>query len=100
MGDPHPLIIFNINNYDINYEQECIPVGCVLPALDLTRPSYWTETPHQTETPPPDRDPLDRDPPWIETPHQTETPQTEIPLPRGQTNTCENITFANFVCER
>ena len=32
----------------------------------------WTETPL-------DRDPLDRDPP-------------------GQTNTCQNITFGNFVC--
>ena len=32
-----------------------------------------------------------RRPPWAETPHSP---------PRGQTNACENITFANFVCGR
>ena len=30
----------------------------------------------------------------------TETPVHRVPHPRGQTNTCENITFANFVCGR
>ena len=94
------------------------------PALDRDPP--WTETPldrdPRTETPlldrdSPDRDPvtLDRDPtpldrdPRTETPSLTETslgqrpcldrdsPWTET-LPRGQTNTYENVTFANFVC--
>ena len=88
----------------------------------------WTETlpeSHQTETPlnrdppwtdthtpdgdsplaetlpdrdPPDRDPLDRDPPWAET-HLDRDPPGQIPRPPcRQTDTCENITFANFVC--
>ena len=47
----------------------------------------WTKTPW-AETP------LDRDPPWMETP-QTET-ETET-RPHGHTDTCGNITFANFV---
>ena len=34
---------------------------------------------------PPGRDPPGQRPPWTDTP------------PRGQTNTCENITFTNFV---
>ena len=79
------------------------------------RPS-WTETLLDRNPPgqrPPDRDLLDRDPldrdpldrdhcietPWIETPW-TGTLLDREPLPCGQTNTCENITFANFVCER
>ena len=37
--------------------------------------------------------PLDRDRPWTETPGQRPSP----PPPCGQTNTCENIAFANFV---
>ena len=59
----------------------------------------------QTETP------LDRDPPLTETPlghrpPQTETSRMETPLDRdrdppcGQTDNCENIIFANFVCGR
>ena len=52
-------------------KQECIPVGCVPPALYCMGGSPWQR------------------PPW-----------TRIPPLRGQTNTCENITFANFVCRR
>ena len=50
----------------------------------------FTETPldRGTETP------LDRDPSWMETPRQRPRP------PPGQTDTCENTTFANFVCGR
>ena len=32
--------------------------------------------------------------------HRKETPSGQRPRPCGQTNTCENITFANFVCGR
>ena len=55
-------------------EQECMPVGCILPA------HYHTERGVSlTETP------LDRDPPWTETP-RTETPPDRDPPrdPRGQ----------------
>ena len=48
-----------------------------------------------TETPL-DRDPLDRDPLDRDTETKTET---TLPTPHcGQKDTCENITFANFVC--
>ena len=60
--------------------QECIPVGCVLPALYRTGGSPWTETPGQMDRDLPgqmDRDPPDRD-----------------PLPPGQTNASENITLS------
>ena len=50
------------------------------------------QRPPWTETPILNRDPTDRDP-------RTETPLDRDPK-RGQTNTCENITFANFVCGR
>ena len=101
-------------------EQECIPVGCILPTHYCTGGYPW-------QRPPMDRDPLYRDPRTETTPghrpFQAETPQAEIPLDRdppgqretpwdrdppsrdrdrdmpcGQTDTCENITFANFVC--
>ena len=51
--------------------------------------------------------PLDRDPPPTETPRQRspwidppDRDPSETPPPRGQINTCENITFANLVCGR
>ena len=84
-------------------KQECIPVGCEPPA------HYRGGGVSLTETPPPDRPPGQRHPHWIETspsgqrpsprqrPPRTETPWTETPSPRW-TNSCENITFANFVC--
>ena len=90
-------------------KQECIPIGCVPPARYRTwksppgqrPPSPWTETPW-TETPLDrnpqtetllDRDSLDRDPPIPGL-----RPPGQRPPSRGQTGTCENITFANFVC--
>ena len=64
---------------------------CIPPARNRMGVSL-TETPLDRD-PALDRDPfLDQDPPW------TETPRTETP--RGQTDTCENITFANFYCGR
>ena len=93
------------------HKQECIPVGCILPACYHTgwvsvQGVSLTETlPGQR---PPDRDPLDGDPPG-QRPHWTETPVQRPPwtdplvkwpvmhagteTPRGQTNTCENITL-------
>ena len=53
-------------------EQECISVGCVLPARYCMGVSL-IETPPPTETP---RDPPDREPPW------TEIPRTKIPRQR------------------
>ena len=47
-------------------------------------------------------DPLDRDPVWTETPRQRppgQRPPGQRPSCR-QTNTCENNTFAHFVCGR
>ena len=51
---------------------------------------------------PPDRDPLDRDPPPLDRdPLDRDAPPTETEtFPCGQTDTCENITFINFVCGR
>ena len=55
----------------------------------------WTETPPGQRHPPGQRPPGQRPP-------RTETPQDGDPLgqrpPCGQTDTCENISFANFVC--
>ena len=53
-------------------EKECIPVGCLPPTLYHTVQRPPRQRPSWTGAPP------DRD-------------------PRGQTNTCENITCANFV---
>ena len=76
-------------------KQELIPVGCVLPAR-YRRGGSVRGGVSLTETPL-DRDPFDRDPPGQRPPWtEAETP----PPPRGQTDTCENITFANFVCGR
>ena len=47
--------------------QECISVGCLLPAFHRTEGSPWQTTPW-TETPPGQRPPLDRDCPLTETP--------------------------------
>ena len=80
-------------------KQERIPVGCVPPAhsrnggVSVTRdPSPQTETPldrtHWTETPL-DRNPHGQRPLWIETPLNRDHPC-------GQTDTCENITFAKL----
>ena len=107
---------------NITEDPERIPVRCVPPAHYSTGGCpgvFLTETPRTenpwTETPPDrdpcilDRDPLDRDPldripgqrPLGQGPTKTETPKTETEtLPCEQTNTCENITFATFVCGR
>ena len=90
------------------YLQECIPVGCIPPAL------YHAGGIH-------DRDPPNRDPrtetPGIETPPRTETPQTETPrqrTPRQRppwdrdrdspvnriTDMCKNITLPQLRCGR
>ena len=98
------------------YEQECFQVGDVPPAL--YRGGIPDRDPPSGQRVPPDRDPLpheqrphppfwtksppDVDPTWTETPSPMDTDPTldrDTP-PRGQTNTCENITFANFVCGR
>ena len=94
---------------------ECIPVRCLPSALygtggSLSRGVSLTETPSRqrppwTETLPWTETTLDRDPP-TETPRQRPSPWIETPPDRdrefppppcGQTETCENITFANFV---
>ena len=56
-------------------EQECIPVGCVLPAL------YRTGVGLHDRDPPGQRPPVDKDPPPRDTSVWTETLC-------GQTNTC------------
>ena len=67
----------------------------------------WTETPWvetSLDREPPDRGILVRHPPVRDPPGQR--PPDRDPLDRdqdapcGQTDTCENITFANFVCGR
>ena len=88
-----------------HYEQECIPVGCVPPACYCTGGSLfrgvsgqrtlcwtgtlWIETPPWTESPPPDRDLLDRDLPWTET-----SPVNRI------TDRCKNINLLQLRCGR
>ena len=59
-------------------------------------PWVWAPMPHppgsrpsQEQPPPPSRHSQDQTPPGAGT-----------PPPRGQTHTCKNITFANFVCGR
>ena len=78
--------------------------GCSVGGVSLTDPSGqrppWTETP-QTETPPLDEDhpgqrpPLDRD--YLE---RDPPPDRNRDPPVDRQDTCENITFANFVCGR
>ena len=75
-----------------NLKQECIPVGCVPPAL-------YRMGGLPDRQPPPDRDPpgqrpsLDRHPPWTETPQDRDPPWTETPQDRdpspGQRPHCE-----------
>ena len=81
-----------------NPKQECIPVGCVPPALYhmgglCDRDTPWIETPLDRDTPgqrplwtetPLDRDPLERDP-WIEIPLDR-GPLSEQRTPTGQRN--------------
>ena len=95
------------NHYKTICEQECIPVGCVPTAAvagagGLHQPppgscTPWTRhppgpcTPRTRHVP----DPRDHAPPW------TRHPPDQAPLPVDRmTDTCKNITFANFVCGR
>ena len=79
-------------------KQECIPVGCVPPTHNCTGVSL-------TETPTPDRDPLDRNPPWTETapgqrpPGQRPTGQRPRPVNRI-TDRRKNITLPQLRCGR
>ena len=89
----------------ISNKQKCIPVGCVPPTcycmgglcqggVPPWTETLWRETPLWTETHPPDRPPYgQRRPPDRE----RDAPLPHHP-PHGQTDSCENITFANFVC--
>ena len=61
-------------------KQECIPVGCVPPALYRTGVSVWGVS--LDRDPPGQRIPLDRDPLW------SETPCGQRPL--GQRPPCEH----------
>ena len=72
--------------------------------VSLTETALDRDAPGQNLTPPTNRAlPLDRDPPRQRCPW-TETPQTETLLDRDppywQTDICENISFANFLCGR
>ena len=91
MRDAHHFPVqFYSSSCGINYaKQECIPVGCVLTAC------YRAGGLHDKD--PPDRDPRGQRPPPI---LDRDLPPPGQRPPCGQTNTCENIIFANFVCER
>ena len=81
-------------------KQECISVRCVLPAHYRMGVSVSVRGFSLRETPP--TDPPGKKPPWTETPSRDrDPPKTETETsPRGQTDACENITFAIFVCGR
>ena len=75
--------------------------------MPCTPPSPATHPPSCTHTPshaPPShtRPPSHACPPAMHTPsHAHPLPQPHMPSPpRGQTDTCKNITFTNFVCGR
>ena len=91
--------------YKTNYDKECIPVGCILPASVATTrchyqgsPSPFTEPSPLTETPPPDIDPhpkehgtRHREPSRRNMgPYRKETSYRD---PRGQTNRCKSMTL-------
>ena len=65
----------DIKRVKIENQQECIPVGCVLPAC------YHTGGLDPPDRDPPDRDPLDRDP-QTETPMDRDPPWTDTPMDR------------------
>ena len=85
------------------HEQECIPVGCVpsaavsvcLSACWNTSPWAWTppDLGLETLTPPPS---LDLGPPHLPPGYGPGDP----PPVNRMTDTCKNITLANFVCGR
>ena len=94
-------------------EQECIPVGCVPPALHHTGGvsldrNPQTETPLWTETllgqrPPPDKDLLDRDPPPDRDPslRGQRPPLDRDPPPITESQTgVKTLPSSNFVCGR
>ena len=81
------MIYDNIFNKLVS-QQECIPVGCVLPALYRRGGSTCQGVPC-TENPP-DRDPMDSDTPWTETlPRQRLPLDRNPPLVRDPSPTCE-----------
>ena len=90
------------------YRQECIPVGCVLPAAvaiwgalhqaplgpgtppPRTRPPRIRHPPSGTRHPPEPGTPLGPDPPGTRDPRDQAPPGTRHP-PCGQTHTCKHI---------
>ena len=74
-------------------EQECIPVGCVLPAavaVGLSPPG----TPPKKQTPPLDQATHQEQTPQTRHPNPTSrTRQPPPPPPRGQTHACKHITL-------
>ena len=102
-------------------KQECIPVGCVPPAHWPHLVVSGTQVPCHTwppaihapcyawphyACPPAIHNPCHACPPPC-MPPDTHTPAMPLPCmppchnpPCGQTDTCKNITFANFVCGR
>ena len=83
-------------------KQECIPEGCVPPALYRTGVSVWGvsldrdhlgQRPLWTETHPLDRDSPDRDPPGQRPPLERDHPR-QRPLVNRITDRCKNITLA------
>ena len=96
------LVIYFIDKF---IEQECIPVGCV--------PSAWDAPPGGGPVDPLECGPGDPPGVGLETPPQphpsTSPPDVSLKTckacwdttpPRWQTDTCKNITFANFACGR
>ena len=77
-------------------EQECIPVGCVPPASVAISPAMHTPTMHAPCHTPPAMHVLTMHVPLATPPLLCMPPSHHAP-PCRQTNTCENITFANFV---
>ena len=79
--------------------QECIPVGCVPPAVVAVSPATHAPLPCTPSPPPPCMPPFPCMPLCYTRPAAMHVPWPCTP-PCGQTDTCENITFVDFVCRR
>ena len=86
--------------------RHAFPLPCMPPAMHIPLPCIppYHACPHHACPlpciPPAMHAPCHAHPPAMHTPLPCMPPTTQTPLPRVQTDTCKNITFANFVCGR
>ena len=78
---------------NVSVKQESIPVGCAPPTF-LVRGKVPDQPPMDADPRPPLKAPLLVDSPVSRpSPSDADLPIDSLPLPHGQTNTCENITL-------